>query len=497
MEKNALLAFILTLLVLFFFQFFLSPPRKVEKPPPKRQEQKELKGETKPSKIYRIETPLLRVEISDLGGAIRSVKLKEYKETVKSRKEKELIEEISPYSYVPMLLWETGDDRFYFECDKENLQVAGREEGLSCEARLPDGKTIKKVYTFHPSAYTIGFGLTTEGWEGERRVDFAAISWKGKRSYVFKGPIVYDKGLKQIDKIKDTLSYGSYKYAGFDEGYFAFLIIPEQGTPPLSLLRRGETPVISLTMRGKELRGRLYVGPKRSDLLKSLNVQAEKIIDFGWFDFIAKPLVLWLTLTHRFTRNYGVDIIILTILIKILFYPLTLLSYKSMKEMQRLQPYIQKLREKYKDDKQRLNQELMELYRRKKINPMSGCLPILVQIPVFIALYKALSLAIELRHAPFVLWIKDLSSPEDLYTFHVLGFSIPIRILPLIMGFTQYVQQKMTPTSLDPMQEKIMLFMPIFFTFLFWGFSSGLVLYWLTNNVISIVQQYYINKKLR
>jgi YidC/Oxa1 family membrane protein insertase len=207
-------------------------------------------------------------------------------------------------------------------------------------------------------------------------------------------------------------------------------------------------------------------------------------------------LILELNLSNRLTHNYGIDIILLTILIKIIFYPLSVKSYKSMKEMQKMQPIISKLKEKYKDDKQKLNQEMMDLYKKKGINPMGGCLPMIIQIPVFFALYKALSGAIELRHAPFMLWINDLSAPEDLFSFSIAGYSLPIRILPLVMGVTQVIQQKMTPTSADPIQEKMMLFMPIFFTFLFWGFPSGLVLYWLVNNVISIAQQYYINKKV-
>jgi YidC/Oxa1 family membrane protein insertase len=157
---------------------------------------------------------------------------------------------------------------------------------------------------------------------------------------------------------------------------------------------------------------------------------------------------------------------------------------------------IAKLREKYKNDKEKLNKEMMDIYKTKGINPLGGCLPMVVQIPVFFALYRVLMSAIEFRHAPFFLWINDLAAPEDLFTFSVAGYALPIRILPLIMGITMLIQQKMTPTSVDPMQEKMMLLMPIVFTFLFWGFPAGLVLYWLVNNVISIGQQYYINKQV-
>ena len=236
--------------------------------------------------------------------------------------------------------------------------------------------------------------------------------------------------------------------------------------------------------------------PNKVSLLKQLNIGAEKIVDFGWFDIIAKPMLWGMNWADTFTHNYGIDIILLTVLIKLIFYPLSVKSYKSMKEMQKMQPIVAKLKEKYKDDKEKLNKEMMEIYKTKGVNPLGGCLPMVIQIPVFFALYRVLMGAIEFRHAPFVFWIKDLASPENLFTLSVAGFSLPLRVLPLIMGITMVIQQKMQPTSVDPMQEKMMLFMPVVFTFLFWGFPTGLVLYWLVNNVISIGQQYYINKQV-
>jgi YidC/Oxa1 family membrane protein insertase len=330
--------------------------------------------------------------------------------------------------------------------------------------------------------------------------DFALISDKKENSYVFKGPFVYDKKLQQIDKIEKTMEFSkNYAYAGFDEGFFAFIWMPEgDSKPALTVLKtENNIPIMRLFSDKGSISGKLYFGPKESKTLKSLNVKAEKIIDFGWFDIIAKPLILGLNFSNRITHNYGIDIILLTILIKLIFHPLSVKSYRSMKKMQGLQPLIKQLKEKYPNDKQKLNQEMMAIYKTKGINPMGGCLPMIIQIPVFFALYKGLSGAIELRHAPFMFWINDLSAPEDLFSFTVAGYVLPIRILPLIMGITQVIQQKMTPTSVDPIQEKMMLFMPIFFTFLFWGFPSGLVLYWLINNVISIAQQYYINKQVK
>jgi YidC/Oxa1 family membrane protein insertase len=214
-----------------------------------------------------------------------------------------------------------------------------------------------------------------------------------------------------------------------------------------------------------------------------LNVDADKLVDFGFFAIIAKPLLWFLNLTHSFTNNYGIDIIIISILIKIIFLPLTQISMKSMKEMQKVQPEMNRLKEQYKNDKARLQQEIMLLYKRRKINPMSGCLPMLIQIPVFFALYNALQNAIEMRHAHFFLWIRDLSAKDPLY------------ISPLIMGASMVIQQKMTPTAADPSQAKMFMLMPIMFTFLFLNFPAGLVLYWLVNNVLSIAHQYYLNKR--
>jgi YidC/Oxa1 family membrane protein insertase len=242
----------------------------------------------------------------------------------------------------------------------------------------------------------------------------------------------------------------------------------------------------------------LYFGPRDLGILKELGLKLERAVYFGWTDIIAKPLLYVLWFFNEYLHNYGISIILLTILIKILFWPLTHKSYKSMKEMQKLQPRMAKLREKYKDNREQMNKELMGLYKTYKVNPMGGCLPMVIQIPVFFALFRILGDSIELRHAPFFLWINDLSAPDRLFQF---PFSIPfmsppygIPMLTLLMGASMFLQQKMTPTPGDPTQAKIMMFLPIIFTFMFVNFSSGLVLYWLVNNILSIGQQYRVNK---
>lgn len=298
---------------------------------------------------------------------------------------------------------------------------------------------------------------------------------------------------KKIDPFEFS-EKGDIRWYCFEGEYFAALLIPPptdrsltvavKGDEKNLLKIRGTVPSISISPKQAiKVPYRIYLGPKEIGPLRELGVGSEKLVDFGFFSIVAKPILWFLKLTNKVTRNYGIDIIVMSILIKIIFLPLTQISMKSMKEMQKVQPEMNRLRETYKNDKARLQQEIMLLYKRRKINPMSGCLPMLIQIPVFIALYNALQNAIEMRHAPFFWWIKDLSAKD------------PIYITPLIMGATMVLQQKMTPTSADPTQAKMFMLMPIMFTFLFLSFPSGLVLYWLVNNVLSIAHQYYMNKR--
>jgi YidC/Oxa1 family membrane protein insertase len=231
---------------------------------------------------------------------------------------------------------------------------------------------------------------------------------------------------------------------------------------------------------------KLYFGPKDLDILKAQGNQLEKVIDLGWFTAVAKPLLYSLKFLYRYVHNYGIAIIIITVIIKILFYPLTYKSYKSMKDMQKIQPKMALLKEKHKNDKDAMNKAVMELYKTNKVNPLGGCLPMLIQMPIFIALYRALMTSIELRHAPFMLWIYDLSTKDPYY------------VTPIIMGATMFIQQKMTPnTSMDPAQAKMMMALPLVFTVMFINMPAGLVLYWFVNNILTIAQQMYINKLLK
>ncbi|GBE46213.1 membrane protein insertase YidC [bacterium BMS3Bbin11] len=233
-----------------------------------------------------------------------------------------------------------------------------------------------------------------------------------------------------------------------------------------------------------ELSTRMYIGPKEIRRLKKAAPGLDLTVDYGWLTPISSPLYWLLDKIHIVVGNWGWAIIILTMLIKLAFFPLSAASYKSMANMRRMTPRIKTLKERYGDDKQKLNQAMMKLYKEEKINPLGGCLPVLIQIPVFIALYWALLESVELRQAPWIFWIRDLSAPD------------PYFVLPILMGASMLGQQMLSAVAMDPLQKKIMMAMPIVFTFFFLFFPSGLVLYWTVNNLLTIAQQYTINKKM-
>lgn len=292
-------------------------------------------------------------------------------------------------------------------------------------------------------------------------------------------------------QLKKTFKVDKVSYGGVAEKYFAlFFVDPKESLMGESLLKDEhiETTLFISTFnlqKGTEAAYELvfFGGPKDPKLLKTFGNHLNAAVDYGFFHFIARPLLIILNFFYNYTGNYGVSIILLTILIKLAFFPLSHKSYKSMKELQKLQPKMEELRKKYANDKEALNREMMLLYKRHGVNPLSGCLPMLVQIPFFIALYQALMNAIELRQAPFILWITDLSAKDPYY------------VTPILMGLTMLIQQVLTPSSGDPTQKKMMYILPVVFTFMFLNFPSGLVLYWLVNNLFSILQQLYTIKK--
>ncbi len=397
-------------------------------------------------------------------------------------------------------------DRLYaISTDQDQMTVVGdQSRTVVFSTRTPSGLTVEKVYTFTGNTYAFDLVIrvTNQGSTAVRgNVDFALVhpwdeSMEGDR-FEHKGPVTLVGEKIDTPKPADLLQEGVKTYSGavwsaFETKYFISAAVPlDDAAEKIQVSNSGSlvenlfaSPYRTIqpgeTVSFKYL---LYFGPRDLDILKTVNYQLAKAIDFGFFSVLAKPLLHVLKFFYSFFGNYGVAIILLTVIIKLLFWPLTQKSYSSMKAMQKLQPEMQKVREKYKNDKQRLNMELMQLYKENRVNPLGGCLPMIIQIPVFFALYKVLLDTIELRHAPFALWITDLSTKDPYY------------ITPLIMGGTMFIQQKMTPSTMDPTQAKMFMLMPVVFTFLFLNFPSGLVIYWLVNNLLTILQQYFIHRK--
>lgn len=306
----------------------------------------------------------------------------------------------------------------------------------------------------------------------------------------------------KLEKIKEENNPAQlYRWVSIDNRYFLAALIPDNSLnyDNVGMVKQNKrtAPILMLSAKVKQEENiqnfslKFYVGPKSYSYLKTFDMGFEKVVDFGFFGFLGKIALSVLFMLYGLTNNYGWAIIIMTIIIQILVLPLTLKSFKAMAGMKKVQPLMKDIQTKYKNDPKRLQVEMMNLYRTHKVNPFGGCLPMLLQLPIFWALFQTLRNAYELRYSPWILWVKDLSACDCL--FH-MG-SIPFNMLPLIMGFIMFLQQRLTTATSDPTQRKMMYIMPIIFTLMFWGFPSGLVLYWLTNSVVSIFVQFFVLRK--
>jgi YidC/Oxa1 family membrane protein insertase len=480
-----------------------------------------------------VETPLYRAVLSTRGAALKSFQLKQYKTEVANSEDivdifmrligqgkpkpaggPKPIELVHVLEGMPRPLsvsfpdsTVTIPDGGFYEVDGSLLDMTKGVEPrrLTFTQTYPGELRIDKTFTFHPDKYSFELEVRVHNLGAVPLNQSGGLTWyqyvdpnAPVDSYGHDGPVSYiakSMDRPEVSKMEADKTLGpDVSWGGFESKYFIASMIPQNPSLTSFRMSKDANNLIAVGLKGPKnvippgqpgvFSYALYLGPKDYTILKAYNLGLENAIDFGdWLKWLAIPMLITLKFLYGYVGNYGIAIIILTILIKLIFWPLGNKSYKSMKEMQKLQPLMAALREKYKNDKARLSQESMALYKTHKVNPLGGCLPMVVQIPVFFGLYKALLYAIELRHSPLFWWIQDLSAKDPYY------------ITPIIMGGTMFIQQKMTPTGADPMQAKIMLFMPVIFTFMFLSFPSGLVIYWLFNNIISIGQQVYINKQ--
>jgi YidC/Oxa1 family membrane protein insertase len=454
----------------------------------------------------RVETPLYTAVFSTRGGALKSFKLKEYKATLEENSPLIEMVKVQEGSELPLATGFTdssvnlGADIVY-EVDRKELDLAkdaapGR---LVFSFVHPGQYRVEKIFTFNPERYAFDLEMRFQNSTNGALSQDLSLKWfeeLSKQDGSEEGAIVQVKGSteREAGTKLEKKSYGpDVGWSGFENKFFISAMIPKQPALTSASFAKDARGQVVVTLEGPKntippgqagiFNYTVYVGPKEYERLKAEGVGLEAAINIGsWMKWLAIPFLYLMQFLYKYVGNYGIAIIIITVLTKILFWPLGNKSYRSMKEMQKVQPKLAEIKERYKDDKQKMNAAVMELYKTHKINPLGGCLPMIIQIPVFIAFYQLLSYAIELRHAPFFWWIQDLSAKDPYY------------ITPIIMGATMLIQQKMSPPMGDPMQQKMMLLMPVVFTFLFINFPSGLVIYWLFNNILSIGQQYYINK---
>lgn len=553
MEKRVLLAVILSLVILIVYHQYFSPP------PPKAPPEKPVQGKTLPSgqgketvgepissltktgeklppagappaikteagKEVTIDTPLYSAVFNTRGARMTGWKVKKYMDKIGEGARpinlaREALGDGSPFGL------EITEANFPFpseplyQVSTESLKLDRRHSQgeVVFSWNSPEGLKIMQKLIFHAESYRIDLEVKIVNPSPNSYQGRPLLVWTDKNLATGKGSggmacIPTSGGTRgvpvppfialatkeyqevELSDLKNEKRFSEdVQWGGFQSQYFLAAFAPQKSEGTELILTKVSEKEARMAMGGPKAllppntqftqSYSLYVGPKDLDLLKSFGHNLDRALDFGWFDIVAKPMLYGMKFFHTYTGNYGLAIIILTVVIKILFWYPTQISFRSMREMKKLQPEMAKLREKYKNDRERVNKEMMDLYRRYKINPMSGCLPMAIQIPVFFALYKVLLYSIELRHAPFYWWIQDLSAADPYY------------ISPILMGASMLAQQWLTPTTGDPTQAKMMLIMPVVFTFMFLSFPTGLVLYWLFSNLLSIGQQLYINRQ--
>lgn len=524
MDRNVIIAIVLSILVLIGYHQLFPPPQtqqqqesaqkkeKLQEVPKTSSDQTKKGGEvskTTPAPMENINVPaifkdqrdskdfdkeilvendLYQAVFSAKGAVIKSITLKKYVDKNGRQISFKGDNVIPPFSLGMDEGFQLANLIFKTKGTNIKLDNAMPTASLIFEYVSPE-LAIKRTYSFMHDDYSISLKDEIRGLNSYWITIGKDFGIYEKNDSAHFGPVL----LRDTDRLEftaDSLSKDgskSYKqglkWIAQEDKYFFAALVPKTPIEDSKVWNSNGYALIALKMPAGDNNYLIYTGPKEYQPLKKYQAGLEHIVDFGLFSILAIPLLWLMNLFYGVFNNYGVAIIWLTILTRIPFIPIINKGMSSMKKVQEIQPKINEIREKYKKDPKRMNQELMAIYKKHKVNPFGGCLPILLQIPVFFALYKILSLSIELRGAPFMLWITDLSEKDPYY------------ILPIIMGITMVIQQKMTPSTMDPRQQKLMMLLPVVFTFLFLTFPSGLVLYWLVNYILGIAQQFYINKK--
>lgn len=467
----------------------------------------------RPAEVVTVETDVLVAKVSSAGGVIEELELLKHRDNVDAEKHMQLFQVNENLTYVAQAGLTGGaypnHTTLYTIRPSSRTLEGGNEISLVMDAEQ-GGVRLTKTYTFHRDDYTIDVKLDVTNL-GREPVDPSAYVQlvrdnskpEGQSRWIstFTGPAVYSSEEKFQKLDFDKIAEGKAEFAtqvdngwvGMVQHYFVSAVIPKESASRENFARKigndlfafGSVIPVGTIAPGQTATTtvRLYAGPQESAVLESTAPGLELVKDYGWLTIIAKPIFWLMVQIHKEVGNWGWTIILLTVLIKLAFVPLSAASYRSMARMKQHMPKIMELKDRYKDDRARQNQVLMDYYKKEKINPIGGCLPVVIQIPVFISLYWVLLASIEIRNAPWLGWITDLAAPDPYY------------VLPVLMAVSMFIQQKMSPPPPDRMQARMMMALPIVFSVTFFFFPSGLVLYWVVNNILSILQQWWVTKR--
>ena len=510
MEKNTLLAVILSLFVLVGWSFLTNDntaPQnagqfegaQVQKEDSAAAVQKQVSATqtSQPAPLMEsadngkdiiVETDLYKAVFSTRGATIKYWELKKFNP---DDTPVVLLDEPGTIPALGIIL--EGIDRnlpqkltYKASADKLVLSENGRREGVLIFEYNNSGTMIRKKFVFHNDQFKVDLSIDTANTPPYMLAIGTNFCEGDNGQREHSGPVLLandDREAFDADMDETENFTGYINWIAKENKYFTAALIPVTPVEGATVWKETDSAEIAFKLAPQKNEFIFYAGPKEYDRLKSFDAGLEHLIDFGWFSIVAMPLFWILKFFYSFLGNYGWSIVLLTIVTRIPFIPLMHKSQQSMKKMSKIQPMMAEIKEKYKNDAQRQQKEMMALYKKHKVNPIGGCLPMVLQIPVFIALYNVLLNAIELRGAPFIFWITDRAVKDPYY------------VLPIVMGATMVLQQKMTPTAMDPKQAKMMMFMPVVFTFMFLSFASGLVVYWLINNILGIAQQHYANTR--
>lgn len=470
-----------------------------------------------PERTVEVDTDFYVAILTTHGARLKSFLLNRYRQAAAKNSPPYEMVQIQPGGHLPLgaVMTRAGavfDDRdleYDTDAPAQIKTATGANAVATFTAKTADGTTITKTFTFKPASYVFSMDVAAAGGPALNQLGVSMSQPLTSKGFRDIPELQADIGDKVITENQKNLQKGvppvagPITYAGFGDRYFLAVFLPQQpSTGELTMAYAGDEAIARLLFDGApQIHSEIYMGPKLLESLEGVNPALHKAIDFGFFGILALIFLRTLKLFHYIAPNYGVDIILVTVSIRIAFLPISIRSQRSMMKMQRLQPQIQRLRDKYKDNNEQLQKEMVDLYKRNHVNPLGGCAPMALQLPIFIGLYEALLNSVELRHAPFVGWINDLSTPDCL---HVPGLpQLPLMqchglpVLVLLMGATSFLQQYMTPTTPDPNQQRMMMLTPLLFTIMLINFPAGLALYYFSSNLLGVIQQYFLNREFQ